>query len=84
MRVQCSLSPPRGIYPQVPFFLLINITFVSLHSVSLWDFISEKLKGQGLVTDRWSNGLGFRALTAAARPGWELKLCFKLLQAEAI
>ena len=82
--MQCSLSPPRGVYPQVPFFLLINITLVSLQSVSLWEFISAKLKGQGLVTDHWSNGLGFRALIAAARPGWELKLCFKLPQAEAI
>lgn len=81
--MQCSLSPPGGVYPQVPFFLLINISLVSLHSVSLWEFISAKLKGQGLVTDHWSKGLGFRALIAAAGPGWELKLYFKLLQAEA-
>ena len=41
------------VYPQVHFFLLINTLLISLLSVSLWQFISTKPKGQGLVTGHW-------------------------------
>ena len=41
------------VYPHVHFFLLINTLLISLLSVSLWQFISTKPKGQGLVTGHW-------------------------------
>ena len=41
------------VYPHVHFFLLINTLLISLLSISLWQFISTKPKGQGLVTGHW-------------------------------
>ena len=77
-----------SIHTYVLFFFLI--TLVSLLSDSMWKFISTQLTGQGLVTGPSSLVVCLVAriqcshccsLTSIC--GWELKSCFKPLQAEA-
>ena len=78
------LSPPMYVYPHVHFFLLINTLLISLLSISLWQFISTKPKGQGLVTGHWpwrSSGQDCCYLPSISGP--KRKSCFKPLQVKA-
>ena len=59
-----------------------NKHFVSLLSVSLWKFISTKLKGQGLATGCWSSGRD--SVPSLPRPDFNLWPGAEILpQAEA-
>lgn len=65
-------------------FLLINTLLISLLSISLWQFISTKPKGQGLVTGHWpwrSSGQDCCYLPSISGP--KRKSCFKPLQVKA-
>ena len=48
-----SISESPCVSLHTPLFLLINTLLISL---SLWEFFSATMKGQGLVTDHWSSG----------------------------